>query len=164
MFEKFIQVVTWLSVGGAALSSGVFFTFSAFVMPSLDRLTASQAVTSMQEINKYAPGPGFGLALVGTSVTSVILAGSVLLRWDQPGNVALLTGAALFIVGGILVTGFGNIPLNNQLADLNPNQADIATQWSDFLGKWQAWNHVRTGLTFAATICYVIALRQAAAD
>jgi uncharacterized membrane protein len=160
--DKLTLIVTWLSIGGGALSAGVFFDWSVFIMPSLNRLTASQAVISMQEMNRFAPGPFFGLALTGTTVTSAILIISSLFRLNDPGSIALLAGGVLFIVGGILVTAFANIPLNNELGGFDPSSADIARQWSDFFRSWQLWNHVRAITTFAATICFVIALRQAA--
>jgi hypothetical protein len=49
----------WATLGtalGCGLLAGVFFAFSAFVMPALRRLPASQGIAAMQSINKLAAG------------------------------------------------------------------------------------------------------------
>jgi len=53
---------------GSGLTAGVTFTFSAFVMPALDRLTPAQSIVAMQSINKLAPAPPFGPLVAGTAL------------------------------------------------------------------------------------------------
>jgi uncharacterized membrane protein len=164
MYDKFVLVATWLAVGSGALSAGVFFDWSVFIVPGLNRLPPSQAVTSFQELNRYAPGPFFGLALTAASILSVLLGVAAVTRWDEPGSQFLLIGGVLFIVGGPLITALANIPLNNRLDGYDPNAIDIATKWADFRDSWLLWNHLRTLLTSAGTLSFIAALFRLATD
>src|SRR6516162_5972848 len=68
----FVQTVTVAGAIGAALVGGVFFAFSAFVMPALRRLPAAQGISAMQSINRTAVTAPLMLALFGTAVLSGI--------------------------------------------------------------------------------------------
>src|SRR4029079_11289405 len=78
-------LVTATAVGAGA-AGGVFFAFSTFVMPALDRLTPSQSIAAMQAINKAAPNPLFMLLLFGTAAASVGVGIAAVRRWGEPGS------------------------------------------------------------------------------
>ena len=113
-----IQTVTVAAAVGAGLIGGVFFAFSAFVMPALRRLPAVQGIGAMQSINRLAVTAPLMLALFGTAVLSVV---AVIWAIRFRGHAApwMLTGGAAYIVA-ILITIAGNVPLNNALAGLDP--------------------------------------------
>ena len=164
MNDKVIYGATIASAAGSALSAGVFFAFSTLVMPSLNRISAAQAVPSMQSINKLAPASLFGATLFGTAITSAFLGITLITKWQQPGRSYLLAGVVLYLVGGILVTAIFNVPKNDALAVLDPADPNLTTKWNDYANAWTPWNHVRTVLTIAASASFVLALRQANAD
>lgn len=65
------SVVTVAAAVGAGTVGGVFFAFSGFVMPALDRLSAAQATTAMQSTNVMAVRPPLMIALFGTAALAV---------------------------------------------------------------------------------------------
>ncbi len=77
----------WVALGtalGCGLLAGVFFAFSAFVMPALRRLPAAQGIAAMQSINRLAVTPALMTALFGTAVACVGLAAWAYWRGASP--------------------------------------------------------------------------------
>lgn len=128
---------------GCGLSGGVFFAFSAFVMPALDALAPARAVAAMQAINEKAVTAAFMTLLFGTALACLAVAAWAATHLGNAGATWALAGAAVFLVGAIGVTIAGNVPLNDTLAAVDPS-AGGAAGWADFHGPWTALNHVRT--------------------
>lgn len=145
---------------GCGVVAGVFFAFSTFVMRALARLEAAQGISTMQSINITAINWWFMTLLFGTAVVCIFLAGSSLLKWHQPSAPYLLVGGLLYLVGTILVTIAFNVPLNEALARVNPEEMNSATLWATYLKNWTLWNHVRTVTALAAATLFTIALRE----
>jgi uncharacterized protein (TIGR02246 family) len=83
-------------------------------------------------------------------------------RWQRPGAGYLLAGSLLYLVGTIVVTIARNVPLNDALAAVDPSSADAGRVWTDYLKKWTAWNHLRTGAALAAAALFIVGLFRAA--
>jgi uncharacterized membrane protein len=143
---------------GCGLSAGVFFAFSAFVMPALARLPSAQGIAAMQSINRLAVTPAFMTALFGTALACAGLAAWAIAGWGQRPAPWILAGTALYLIGAIVVTMTANVPLNNALAALRPDGAGAAGRWSTYLGHWTAWNHLRAAAAFAASGLLFVAL------
>jgi uncharacterized membrane protein len=118
--------------------AGVFFAFSAFVMPALRRLPAAQGIAAMQSINKLAVTPAFMTALFGTALACVGLAVWAVVAWGQSPAPWVLAGSALYLAGAIVVTIAANVPLNDALAALHPDGAGAAGRWAGYLSRWTA--------------------------
>ena len=158
MTDRFLIVLTLVSALGCGMASGVFFSFSAFVMKGLSRLPAPQGIAAMQSINITAVTPLFMTTLFGTAAACLLLAISSLFTWHKPGALCLLAGSLLYLVGTIFVTIVFNVPRNDALAAVIPASADGAAFWSDYVISWTAWNHVRTitGLAAAALLTFAL--------
>ncbi|MBD1842706.1 DUF1772 domain-containing protein [Cyanobacteria bacterium FACHB-63] len=141
---------------GSGLNAGVFFAFSTFVMPALARLQPPQGIAAMQSINIRAINPLFMIALFGTALACLLLAISVLFKWQQPGAVYLLGGSSLYLIGTIGVTISCNVPLNDALAIVKPDSPEGATLWAKYLTNWTFWNHVRTIAAIAAATLFIL--------
>ena len=152
-------VATLTSALGCGLVAGVFFAFSTFVMPALKRLPAAQGIAAMQSINKLAVTPAFMAALFGTAVACLgLVAWAVISSGERP-TALVIAGGALYLVGTIGVTIACNVPLNDGLAMLHPQDAGAASRWAEYVTKWTAWNHVRTVAALAAAAVLTAALR-----
>lgn len=152
-----MRALTLANALGCGAMGGVFFAFSAFVMPALGRLPASQAVSAMQSINVTAVRPALMTALFGTAVLSAGLTVSAFRSWGEPRSALLLAGGALYLVGTVGLTIGYHVPLNNALARLDPASAVAATQWISYLSRWTAWNSVRAAAALAASAAYILA-------
>jgi uncharacterized membrane protein len=158
--DQLLFVVTLLAVLGCGLIAGVFFAFSAFVMKALARLPPGEGIAAMQSINIVVLNPWFLGVFLGTAAICVVALIASLLRWHQPGAVYLLVGAALYLLGSLLVTIVFNVPKNNALVSVAPADPDAASLWADYVTNWTAWNHVRTAASLAAAASFGIALRS----
>jgi uncharacterized membrane protein len=160
MLITYLFALKFISVIGCALIAGVFFAFSTFVMNALSRLQPAQGIATMQSINITAINPLFMTALFGTAATCLFLIVSMLSKLSQPDAVYLLVGSLLYLVGTILVTMLGNVPLNNALAIVDPNSTEGETLWAKYLTDWTFWNHVRTLAALAASVTFIISLTK----
>jgi uncharacterized membrane protein len=137
-------VLTLVSALGSGLVAGVFFAFSTFVMRALGRVPAPEGIAVMQQINITVINPLFMGALFGTALTCLATIVAALLDWDSSYGAYLVAGAALYVVGTIVVTIVFNVPRNNALAKVDPRSPEGAALWASYLVEWTAWNHVRT--------------------
>jgi len=156
--NKLLFVLTLSSVLGCGLIAGVFFAFSTFVMRALARLQPAQGIGAMQSINRTVINPWFLGVFLGTAVACILLSGSAIWRWHQPGSVYLLAGSLLYLIGTVLVTGVFNVPLNDTLESVEPTSEDASGEWDRYLSKWMVWNHVRTAAALLGTALLALAL------
>src|SRR5688572_2457223 len=152
MDQLFILLVILCALGSGAIG-GVFFAFSNFVMPALARLAPAEGIHAMQAINVTVLNRLFLSIFMGTGVVSLVVMVMASLRWNAAGFYVLL-GGAVYVLGSILVTMRGNVPLNNALAALNAEAPDSASRWSDYVRDWTRWNHVRTVACTAAMVLF----------
>ncbi len=146
----FAAVATLL---GSALIGGVFFAFSTFIMKALGRLTPAAGITAMQSINIVVLNPRFLGMFMGTTALSVLVGAHSAIHWQAPSSPWFLAGAAFYFVGTFLVTGLGNVPLNNRLAGLSTADPAAARFWEHYLDRWTFLNTVRTtGAMIAAAL------------
>lgn len=157
-----LLVLTAFSVIASALVSGVFLTFSDFVMRALDRTRREGGVEAMQIINREVFPTLFMALLMGMSVLSFVL---VYLMWPQaggageaPDRLLVLSGSVIYLVLVFAVTLIGNVPLNMKLDRISHTSADTATFWSaTFYPRWTMFNHIRTFGAGAASVCFLLA-------
>jgi uncharacterized membrane protein len=161
MLQSLHTVLTTFAALGCGLIAGVFFAFSAFVMKSLGRLPPAQGIAAMQSINIVVINPIFLGVFLGTALACIILGASSVVQWRTPGALLNLAGSLCYLIGTIGVTRGFNIPLNNALAEADPNSDQAVGIWSFYLKRWTAWNHVRTFAALAAAaLLTCAAIRQ----
>lgn len=142
-----VALLTVVLLGGIF---GVFFAYSNSVVPGLDRTDLEHAVDAMRKINLVIVNPVFLLTFLGPVVTGAVT-GFLLLGLDETGAALLfLAGAAVYLVGGVLLTAGVNIPMNNALE--NSASTDWARRWADFSPRWKVWNRVRAFLSMVALV------------
>jgi uncharacterized membrane protein len=70
----------------------------------------------------------------------------------------VILGAVLYLVGNIGVSFLYNIPMNNELAAIDPASAQGAQVWATYLNRWVFWNHVRAVACLASLAALIVAL------
>jgi uncharacterized membrane protein len=153
-----LQIITLLAALGCGLNAGVFFTFSSFVMAGLKDLSPDQGIAAMQSINRKAVTFAFMAALFGTALLCLGLAVYAATSLDDDWAPLVLAGGAIYLVGAILVTMVRNVPMNNRVEALKPDDPVAADYWREYLSNWTAWNHLRTITCLAAATLMTIAL------
>lgn len=135
------------------LSAGFFFTYEASVTLGLAEVSDLAYVETFQAINETVQNPAFGIVFFG-SIPAIGLA--IAANWKSAGQVPriLLAAALPLYLAGLIVTGTGNVPLNNDLADYGNLTPETSSQArADFEDDWNQLNLLRTlliGASFTA--------------
>ena len=155
-----ITVAVVLALLGSAVIGGVFFAFSSFIMKALGRVPSAEGIAAMQSINVVVLNPSFLGAFMGTALISVLVAVLAVMGWGTPAAPFFLAGAFLYLVGTFLVTGLGNVPLNDQLAAVSADDPEANSVWKYYLERWTLLNTIRTVAAVAAVLMFTLGLMQ----
>jgi len=156
--EVIIDGLLWFSAISAGIMAGVYFTFSVFVMKSLDEIEAPAGMLAMQSINRIIVKSLFLPIFFASSLASVALVVLALIEPSTLGARWVLMGAGLYILGMFIVTIAGNVPLNNQLESTEAKGPSGAEMWSLYQARWTIWNHVRTIACTGSLILLILAI------
>jgi uncharacterized membrane protein len=152
-----IRALTFAAAAGSAVTGGVLFAFSSFVMAGLNRLDPADAIRAMNAINVTAVRPAFMTVLFGTAGLAVATTVVGIGRRDTPGGRLLIIGSVVYLVGVIGLTMAYHVPLNNALARFDPATGDAQRTWADYYRGWTALNHVRALAGVAGAVLLGIA-------
>ncbi|MFN3146923.1 MAG: DUF1772 domain-containing protein [Paracoccaceae bacterium] len=150
-----------LSIGLAALGvasalvSGVFLSFSDFVMRALGRAPDAAGARAMQEINRAVYRSLFMVLLLGLvpiSALVLVLAG---LGWTGTAAAWAAVGGVAYLAGVFAVTVFGNVPMNQRLDRLTGAEADA--YWRRYRLRWTRLNHLRWVAAAMASGAFLVA-------
>ena len=131
-----IFLLTLFSALGCGLIAGVFFAFSAFVMPALARVPPAQGIAAMRSINVAALKWPFMAAFFGTAASCALLAvGSLFWRQDHFDSY-LFIGGGIYLVGAVLVTVLFNVPRNEKLIGVRSDSVEGTELWSRYVAEW----------------------------
>ena len=147
---------------GSALIAGVFFAFSSFIMKALARVPSHEGIAAMQSINVVVLNRSFLGVFIGTTVISVLVAVLAIKSWGTSSAPYFLVGALLYVAGTFLVTGLGNVPLNDQLAAVSATDSEAVAVWDHYLDRWTLLNTIRTVAAGAAALMFTFGLMQGA--
>lgn len=142
------DTVTLIVFGGSAmlmaLVAGVFLAFSDFIMRSLEKASPAAGIEAMQQINREVLSSVFVVWLMGLAPVSLGLAAYAWLSVEGPAQTWFIAGALIYVVGTVLVTILGNVPMNNRLDAMRSLTEETTQYWDVYATVWTAWNHVRT--------------------
>lgn len=158
MLQMLITGLLWFSAIGCGLLAGLYFAFSTFIMTAFDRIGQAAGIAAMNAINAVIVQSLFLPVFLATTATSAALAVMALLRWGEPGAIAMLVGGVLYVLGMFVVTMTFNVPLNNALAAADPASQEAASLWARYLTDWTFWNHVRTVASTLACALFIAAI------
>ena len=145
---------------GSSLIAGVFFAFSSFIMKALARVPSHEGIAAMQSINVVVLNPSFLGVFMGTTLISVLVAALAVKGWGTPSATLFLAGALLYIIGTFLLTGLGNVPLNDQLSAVSASDPEATSVWEHYIDRWTLLNTIRTVAAAAATLMFTLGLLQ----
>lgn len=139
-----VAVLLWTAALSSGLMAGVYFAFSGFIMQAFGKIDTTQAIASMNSINKIILRSAFMPLFFGSSIISVLLIFASIAHWGEAGAEITLIAGTVYFVGMFACTALFNVPLNNLLAGLDPNSANAPQVWAHYLKTWTNWNHLRT--------------------
>lgn len=153
------RLVLLAAVVLTGLSAGFFYTFEASVTPGLELVDDNTYVATFQALNEAIRNPAFAIVFFGTIPTVI---GALVLHWRRDPVRRLLIAAALALyLGAVAVTATGNVPLNEDLADvgaLDPlDAASAAEARQNFEADWNQLNLIRAAAIIAGFAALVAA-------
>ena len=154
---------SWLRLACAVwvgLMAGFFFAFSFVVMPGLGVMEPLAALASMQAINLAVRNAIFAIGFFGALVLCIAVALHALVRRAAPAYLLALAAALIYLVGAFGVTSVCNVPLNGEIAPLDPSRPENAEAMVFYIAEWTLWNHVRTLASLAAFVLLLLSLRS----
>lgn len=156
--EIVIDGLLWFTALSVGIMAGVYFTFSVFVMKSLDAIEAPAGMLAMQSINRVIQRSLFLPIFFASSLASAALIVLMLIDPSSAGAIWVLAGSGIYFAGMFVVTIAGNVPLNNRLEATDAKGADGARMWALYMARWTVWNHVRTIACTAALALLIMAI------
>lgn len=127
------------------LSAGLFFAWQVSVIPGTKRVQDSVYIETMQKINRAIINPPFMVIFLGSLIVQIT---SIALHWNTSVTLWLILGATvLYGTGTVIVTGSGNVPLNDKLDALSLKdltEIQMASERQQYEAKWNRLHTVRT--------------------
>lgn len=142
-----------LATLATAAMAGLFYAFAVTVMVGLARADDRTFVVAMNRINDGVRNAGFAFGFFGAFGFT---AGSAVLhrRAGLTDAFRWIVAALALYVTALAVTFGVNIPLNDRLASVDPDDLGAAAAARrDFEGPWNASNAVRVAASSLAVLC-----------
>lgn len=137
--------------------SGILYGFSDFIMRGLNSLAPKSAIAAMRGINTTVYRSLFMILFVGLVATSIIASVWLTIVHGWQDSVYVILGSFLYIFGMFMVTGRGNVPLNESLGRSDIEGGDSERIWSDYYIQWTRLNTLRCLFGVLAGVSWVVA-------
>lgn len=136
----------------AAAIFGFFYAWACSTLWGLDLIDPRVAMDAMKGMNQEVRNFAFAPSFFGTPV---LLGLAAYAAPDRAARLAFAAAAAIYLVGGLLLTAFVNVPMNRALAETpTPSDLEQAREiWTAYSEPWKFWNWVRTLASGVAALC-----------
>ncbi len=141
------------------LSAGLFYAWAVSVIPGTKQIQSITYMETMQSINKAIINPAFFLIFFGSLFA---MAGASFFEFSNDKTVftIILLATFIYLVGTLVVTVFGNVPLNEELEALRLNElsSDRIENFRNYYEtKWNRLHMIRTAFSLISFALLVIA-------
>jgi uncharacterized membrane protein len=156
------DIATILLVLLTGLSAGLCFTWSNAITSGIGRLDDFGYLSAFQQMNRSIINPLFIIVFFGPFFLGLV---NIYLfkNASSPMIWLLMAGIAFYFFGVLLVTIFGNVPLNEVLdkTDLGISSFDDLKQLrNQFEDKWNRLHLIRTVTSIVSFLILIISLLQ----
>jgi len=141
----------------SALVGGVLKAFSEFIMKGLLRAEPAGGIESMQHINETVMRTEFVFALVAIGLVSSLFALYAIFEFTGVGRTAIVLAAVIYVFSVFFVTIFGNVPMNERLANMDHKALETSVYWTEYGIVWTRFNHIRTIGAIVTSALYLLA-------
>ncbi|MEL6529181.1 MAG: anthrone oxygenase family protein, partial [Pseudomonadota bacterium] len=141
----------------SAIVGGTFSAFSEFIMSALKKTAPVGGIEAMQNINRDVIKTQFVAGILSIAAFSAIFAVYSLLVFEGEALVTLVLASLVYLASVFLVTMFGNVPMNNALAQFEHDSLDARVYWEKYTRTWTQLNHARSFGSIVTSGLYIIA-------
>jgi uncharacterized membrane protein len=155
---SFPNLSLFITILFSGLIAGLLYSYSCSVNLGLKALPDEGYLKAMQSINVAIQNPYFFVCFIGLLLLFPLTTWGWYTKLPVPVFYLLLSASILYLVGVFGVTIFGNVPLNNQLAQFDISNAsphEISSMRLTFESAWNKYHFIRTitaVLSFGLTI------------
>ena len=139
------DIILYISIILTGLSAGLFYAWQVSVIPGTKLVQDVTYIETMQQINRAIINPLFMLIFLGALIMQIL---SVYFFRDTTGPFWFILGAtAQYGAGTVLITGLGNVPLNDALDTLKLNQLStdqVTAERKGYESRWNRFHIIRT--------------------
>jgi uncharacterized membrane protein len=151
-------VLSAFAVISISLTSGLFLTFSDFLMRSFNRAAPAAGIEAMQVLNREIWKSITMVLLWGNVALSTGLAFYAWLNQMEQVSVFMMLGAALYIFGVLVLSFTANVPMNNRLDRMDFRSAEAQIYWQQvYVPRWVFWNWLRAIATTLSATSFLVA-------
>lgn len=147
-----------------AFVGGVFLSYSDFIMRSLAVASPTSGSEAMQMINREVFRSVFMVLFMGLVPASLALTGYAHFTLDGTTRNIINFASVIYIFGVFLVTGLGNVPMNNKLDAMTVGGAEALSYWPRYIERWTSLNSIRTAASLVAAAAFMSAALHLAAS
>ncbi|GJQ61897.1 MAG: hypothetical protein SCALA702_09500 [Melioribacteraceae bacterium] len=144
----------------SGLMAGLFYAWSISVTPGIGQIDDASYLRAFQSMNRAIINPLFIVVFLGLQILLFFVAYQYYQAESGTQFWLILTAAILYAGGVMLVTGIGNVPLNNTLEALNipeMNLAEMREFREGFEQRWNRLNNLRTLMSLATFASLIVA-------
>ncbi len=155
---KMTTLVLIITAVLTALIGGLFYAYSCSVVLGLGKLSDTEYLKAMQNINREILNPVFFMSFMGTVIFLPV--STFLLRGQQPVFIFLLLATLAYAIGVFGVTIAGNVPMNDTLDkfDISGSTTEVIRKMREnFENRWNFLNNIRTVFSVISIILVVCA-------
>lgn len=152
------NIILIITAATTSLIAGLFYAYSCSVNIGLGRLPDREYLAAMQSINSAIQNPLFFFSFLGTLL---LLPLSTYLNYHQPLLLRfflLLAASLVYTIGVFGVTIFGNVPLNEALANFNLEHASVKNIYDQRVRFEQPWLLFHQIRTIASVVCLILVI------
>jgi len=144
-----LHVTLLLSIIFCSLVAGLLFGFAIVVMPGIAKLSDKEYLSAFKHMDAVIQNnqPLFVLVWAGSILSVIITLVLGILNLDDEKLYLLIGAASVYLIGVQLPTFRFNIPLNNELQNLDIEdleETQAKSSRTKFETSWNRWNRIRT--------------------
>lgn len=149
-------VIQFVSILLAGMVAGLLFAWQVSVIPGNKLVSNTTYLETMQNINREILNLRFFLVFIGSLPVLIINTMYQYLHGGSIGFWLSAAGAVLYVLGVFMVTGFGNVPLNNELDKLELSALSEHEQAKFRIFYESKWNQLHTIRTWFSVLVFVL--------
>jgi len=127
-------------------------------MKAFNNLSSKNAVVAMQNINVTVYRSLFMVVFISLVPVSVATAVWSIVTFGWVNSALVVAGTLMYIFGMFMVTGMGNVPLNESLKQVDANRQGADSAWRDYHKRWVRLNTLRCVFGVVAGISWILAV------
>ena len=158
-----LHLTLLVSIIFCSLVAGLLFGFAIVVMPGIANLSDKEYLLAFKHMDEVIQNnqPLFVLVWAGSILSVILTLALGIMNLDDEKLYLLIGAASVYLIGVQLPTFRFNIPLNNELQNLDIEELEETQAKSSrtkFETSWNRWNRIRTINAIVAVSMFLLLL------